>query len=208
MKNAFLLLYSISMNDPPSALASTLTSASTSTASVTAPLTSASTLNYHDRPTFYLDNHRGKPLRAGGVLFYRRYNGEMEVLLIKNGEDRYEDIGGKTDAADGSIYDTIARETWEETNKKISAQVVKRQLQTLQPGMSIYTRQSKYLMLIVRANSYECRLTSDDFGPMELHDQFARTVHWVPVKDLEGLILHPRLNLAAIRQALIIIQIN
>jgi len=155
--------------------------------------------NYHDRPTFYLDDHRGKPLRAGGVLFYRYTNDEMEVLLIKNGADRYEDIGGKTDAVDGSIYDTIARETWEETNKKISAQVVKRQVQS---GMPIYTRQSKYLMLIVRANAYECRLTSDDFGTMELHDQFPRTIHWVRIKNLEGLKLHPRLNLATILQAL------
>lgn len=154
---------------------------------------------YHDRPTFYLNGNPAQPLRAGGVLFYRDSNVEREVLLIKNATGRYEDLGGKTDAVDRTIYDTIARETWEETNKKIAAHVVYKQARQ---GIPVYTRSSKYLMVIVRANPYEARLTTEDFGPLEIHDNFPRTIHWVKLADLPGLTLHPRLELAAIRQAL------
>jgi hypothetical protein len=145
---------------------------------------------YNDRPTFTCT--RG-PLRAGGVLIYRKTGTGLEFLMIKNTEGRYEDIGGKTDRKDRSILDTIARETGEETNGVIAEAVVRRQLQTA--ALSVYNLNSKYVVYLIQANRYEAAVKSEQFGTIETHDQFPRTIHWVPSESVQNSPLHPRLDL-------------
>ena len=67
------------------------------------------------RPTFY---YNGKPLRAGGCLFYAVKDGKREYVLrnTKWPKPNWSDIGGKTDRVDENILDTIVREVAEETN--------------------------------------------------------------------------------------------
>ena len=88
-----------------------------------------------ERPTFSYNNDNTKPIRAGGVILYKRTNNNnIEVLLIKKIIDntcRYEDIGGKTDSSDINIFDTISRETEEETNNVINKNIIKTQLKHL-----------------------------------------------------------------------------
>ena len=148
---------------------------------------------YNERPTFTCT--RG-PLRAGGVLIYRKTGAMVEFLMIKNTEGRYEDIGGKTDRKDRSILDTIARETGEETNGVIAEAVVRRQLQAA--VLSVYNLNSKYVVYLLPANRYEATLKSEQFGTIETHDQFPRTIHWVSTESLQNNPLHPRLDLQGI----------
>jgi len=156
-------------------------------------------VKYNQRPTFHYLNIKTNPIRAGGVLIYRdTAGGEREFLLIKNPEGRYEDIGGKTDAKDKSINETISRETEEETNGLISAAVISRQLFRSQ---MIYRHGSKYLVYLVKANAYEQELKSEAFGSVETHENFHRTIHWVAAKNLTPDVLHPRLDMADFKMA-------
>ena len=150
------------------------------------------------RPTFNYKNDITKPVRAGGVILYKRINNDIFILLIKKiiGEtDRYEDIGGKTDIIDKDEFDTISRETQEETNCIINQKIIKNQI--INSNKSIYSFKSKYLLYFIKANKYEKKLTTEQFGFTENHDSIERTVHWVNIKlIIENKInLHPRLKL-------------
>ena len=149
------------------------------------------------RPTFSYKNDVTKPVRAGGVIIYRKFNKEVEILLINKliGDvNRYEDIGGKTDTVDIHEFDTISREVFEETNSKINKNIIKNQIKN---SKSIYSAKSKYSLYFIKANKYERKLKSEDFGDSENHDSIVRTIHWVNIKKItnEEISLHPRLKL-------------
>jgi hypothetical protein len=156
------------------------------------------------RPTFYKDDHE---IRAGGILFVKHQDttaststtsstSTIEVLLSLK-QNRYEDIGGKTDPVDQSIYDTISREVQEETNGLITSYHVQKQLQ-VKHNSSHFIIHGKYLLYIIQANSFERNVTSSDFGETELLYDIPRTMHWVPIKQLSFICLHPRLPLKQI----------
>jgi 8-oxo-dGTP pyrophosphatase MutT (NUDIX family) len=149
------------------------------------------------RPTFSYLKDNNKPIRAGGVIIYRKINNQIEFLLIKKligNIERYEDIGGKTDKEDIDELDTIARETFEETNNIISQSVIKKQLEF---SKSCYNLKSKYVLYFIKANKYEKKLKAEIFGNVELHDSIHRTIEWVNSKLIIDKIinLHPRLIL-------------
>ena len=137
------------------------------------------------------------PIRAGGVIIYRKINNHIEFLLIKKligNIERYEDIGGKTDKNDETEFDTIARETCEETNSIINEQIIKKQLEY---SKSCYNLKSKYVLYFIKANKYERKLKSHVFGDIETHDSIHRTIEWVNTKMIidKMITLHPRLLL-------------
>lgn len=149
------------------------------------------------RPTFSYLNDNNMPIRAGGVIIYRKINNQIEFLLIKKligNIERYEDIGGKTDKNDTNEFDTIARETCEETNSIINEQIIKKQLEY---SKSCYNLKSKYVLYFIKANKYEKKLKSHFFGDIEIHDSINRTIEWVNTKMIIDKIitLHPRLLL-------------
>lgn len=149
------------------------------------------------RPTFNYLNDNNMPIRAGGVIIYRKINNQIEFLLIKKligNIERYEDIGGKTDKNDTNEFDTIARETSEETNSIINEQIIKKQLTY---SKSCYNLKSKYVLYFIKANKYEKKLKSAVFGDIETHDSIHRTIEWVNSKLIidKMIILHPRLLL-------------
>jgi len=149
------------------------------------------------RPTFSYLKDNNKPIRAGGVIIYRKINNQIEFLLIKKligNIERYEDIGGKTDKEDIDELDTIARETFEETNNIISQSIIKKQLEF---SKSCYNLKSKYVLYFIKANKYEKKLKAEIFGNVELHDSIHRTIEWVNSKLIIDKIinLHPRLIL-------------
>jgi hypothetical protein len=151
-----------------------------------------------ERPTFSYNNDNTKPIRAGGVILYKRTNNNnIEVLLIKKIIDntcRYEDIGGKTDSSDINIFDTISRETEEETNNVINKNIIKTQLIN---SNLIYSYKSKYVVAFTKANKYERKLNTDLFGTEETHDKIIRTIHWVNINNIleNKICLHPRLKM-------------
>jgi len=149
------------------------------------------------RPTFNYENDLNKPIRAGGIILFKRVNNEFQILLIKKiigGEARYEDIGGKTEFIDLDEVDTVAREVKEETNDMINEKIIKKQIIN---SKSSYNFKSKYILYFIKANKYEKKLNSDNFGILENHDIIERTIHWVSLRlILENQInIHPRLYL-------------
>jgi len=137
---------------------------------------------YNERPTFLFNNDKNHPIRAGGVLFYRTSDkGVSEILLIKSADyPDYQDIGGKTDMKDKNIFETIAREVDEETNKQIKFSVVMKQMKN---SPSIYVRSIRYLLYLVEANDKQCALTTADFADKEYHDNFYRKISWMNIDN-------------------------
>ena len=140
-----------------------------------------------NRPTFFYNEDQTKPIRAGGVLIYNNNN----LLMIKtnyNNIEKYEDIGGKSDEKDIDIYSMVAREVAEETNFKLDQEIIKHQIKS---SKSIYIPIAKYVLFIVKANSYEKKLTIDDFGNKELFENIDRVINWITIDDF----LHKKINL-------------
>ncbi len=147
-----------------------------------------------NRPTFYYNNDLTKPIRAGGVLFYRiGLNNIVEFLLIENEYDKcFEDIGGKTDICDKTNIDTICREVDEETNKKISYDKMKEMINN-NDNDNIYVESSKYLLYIIKSDDEIQNLSETDFGDIELHTGYKRKIQWVSKNDYLKKTLNPRL---------------
>lgn len=137
----------------------------------------------HEQKTFNISNcpHIEKQIvTSGGVLIYKFGDSGMELLVI-NSRGGFEDFGGKIDEADKSIRKTVARETYEESNKLIN----KKQLELrLESAPYIYVKNSKYVCFIVEATYEESQLNSKDFGDVELHENIQRTVKWIPLSTI------------------------
>jgi predicted NUDIX family NTP pyrophosphohydrolase len=136
-----------------------------------------------ERPTFYYNNDLTKPIRAGGVLLYKKNNNKLQILLIKKEcffkknqcYDIYEDIGGKTDVFDKNILETITREVEEETNNIIKI--------SFDNSESFYISHGKYLLYLIEANENIQNYNSTHFGNKEIHDNIDRTINWFDIED-------------------------
>ena len=135
--------------------------------------------NYAGRPTFHYRFARSKPIRAGGVLYYKKVGDSIELLLIKRDDkDYYEDVGGKTSPEDKNVFDTVSREVDEETNKKMPYNVV---MDQIKKAPSIYVKNCKYILFLVEATPEQQLFTTEDFSNLETHENISRTIHWVDV---------------------------
>jgi hypothetical protein len=142
-----------------------------------------------NRPTFY---HNDAPVRAAGVLFWRRVNNKIDLLLIENSWTKnFEDIGGKTDIVDTNYVDTIAREVEEETNGIIKASYIKTNVPDTR---KYYCKDSKYLLHVVKADQFVAGLKQEDFGQIELHTGYARNIKWINKNDYFKKPKNPRLE--------------
>lgn len=135
--------------------------------------------NYNKRPTFYYNNNKDHPIRAGGVLFYYKGKGEAQLLMIKNHiSNKYEDFGGKTDSQDKTIYDTIAREVEEESNNIFDKDHI---INKIKQNHHAHFCFGKYLLYLVELDEY---VDPTKFGDLEIHDNLPRTVEWIPISDI------------------------
>lgn len=145
-----------------------------------------------DRPTFYFNNDNSKPLRAGGILFYKIINNIPYFLMIDNTYSKcIEDIGGKTDIDDKSINNTIFRELDEETNSLIGKNCIN--IDVLKKSKKIYCEYSKYLLYLVKADDYISNLSTESFGDKENYNGFDRKIYWYSRDDIKKAKLNPRL---------------
>ncbi len=143
------------------------------------------------RPTFYINS---SPIRASGVLFFRKINTSVELLMINNPYNNYfEDIGGKTDPKDKNIFDTVARETEEETNEIINIPKVKTMLTSKNNIKRFYIPQSKYMLYIIECDDELKNLTSEMFGNIEFHTGYERTIEWISKSQYFEINKNPRL---------------
>lgn len=142
-----------------------------------------------DNPVFYIVKE--KPIKAGGVILYR-FKGTNIELLLSESNGIFEDLGGCTDKKDKNIYETVAREAYEESNKKIKKSTM---LTRLKDAKFAYTPRSKYVIFLVEANEKEEKLKSADFGSKEIHDDIKRTIKWIKYNDLAlNEIINTKLN--------------
>lgn len=134
------------------------------------------------RKIVYLNGDPNKPITASGVLIYKNVSGKMQLLII-NTKNIYEDIGGKIDIDDISIYDATSREIEEETNGVIKKQDI---IERIRDARYIYVPKSKYLVFIVEALSIEKKLQKSDFGNKEIHANINRTIGWIDKYQLSN----------------------
>tara|TARA_B100000925_G_C21997272_1_gene469519 strand:+ start:1166 stop:1606 length:441 start_codon:yes stop_codon:yes gene_type:complete len=119
-----------------------------------------------DRPTFYYEN---QPVRAAGMLFQHG-----DSYLLRRCKGKWSDIGGKTDAKDNCILDTMVREVVEETNGQLfgndtfeeASKKLFAYLETADFEVR-YAKRSKYLLFIVQADFDLKTLDTERFGAME-----------------------------------------
>jgi hypothetical protein len=132
------------------------------------------------KKVFYLNNDEEKPIKAGGVVLYKVENQIIQLLMIEI-ECIYEDLGGKVDPEDETIFDTVAREAYEESNYLLDQKKIKERLFL---AKYVYVPHSKYMVFLIEANIEESLLTSRLFGNKEIKDNIERIIKWVPVKYL------------------------
>ena len=118
------------------------------------------------------------PITSGGVILYRR-NKELELLLITN-RGKYEDLGGRADISDKNIYETVAREAYEESNNLINKKSILDRIKTSEYFIS---KTAKYIVFIIEANQEESKLLSEQFGNIEIHDNIPRIISWIPISE-------------------------
>lgn len=150
------------------------------------------------RPTFY---YNGKPLRAGGCLFYVVKDGKREYLLrnTKWPKPNWSDIGGKTDRVDENILDTIVREVAEETNfqlfgehDQIAAESALYEHFDRATMEMYYGEKSKYMLVVCEVPDSVRSLPMMRFGLEEGTDKMAHHYKWT--ESISRNALHPRLR--------------
>jgi hypothetical protein len=134
-------------------------------------------LEKKEHKTFNLDNDSTQIVTSGGLLLYRFGKKGMELLLI-NSRGVFEDFGGKIDDDDMNIYETVAREAYEESNYLLDRTKI---LKRLQKAPKAYMKKSKYVVYVIEASKTESALEQSDFGDFEIHDKIERIVKWVPL---------------------------
>jgi hypothetical protein len=146
-----------------------------------------------NRPTFYFQNDKAKPIRAGGLILYNydKIIKELKFLMVEF-KNIYEDFGGKTDEKDIDELETIIREVDEESNKILD---VGELLNKLKNQNGLYNKKGKYLLYIIET---KIDYNPKDFGQIEFSQNRKRTVKWMTVNQIKNLIedkkLHIRLN--------------
>lgn len=150
------------------------------------------------RPTFY---YNGKPLRAGGCMFYVVKDGKREYLLrnTKWPKPNWSDIGGKTDRVDENILDTIVREVAEETNFQLfgehdqaAAEAALYEHFDSATMEMYYGEKSKYMLVVCEVSDSVRSLPMGRFGLEEGTDKMAHRYKWTD-KINRGK-MHPRLR--------------
>lgn len=140
-----------------------------------------------NRPTFYYTNDKTKPIRACGIIFYKKDELTKQIKVLMQYTERvgidkikrnvYEDIGGKSDEKDSCINDTIIRETVEETNSIITEEIIKEHLD--KKNHDIYLKKGKYYLLLVEANKNIIDINRRTFGKEEKLSGKLRQFHWI-----------------------------
>lgn len=127
-------------------------------------------------------------ISAAGCLFYKQSKNDLELLLISYNDPKWnnlDDFGGQVDDVDNTIYDTIIRETMEETNNMIEREFIEKKINDKQ-YKSFYNNFSKYYMIAIEVdeNFYP---DTKIFGNLEIKDNIKRTVKWYNYSDIKDI---------------------
>jgi ADP-ribose pyrophosphatase YjhB (NUDIX family) len=123
-------------------------------------------------------------ISACGILFYKNTDNGKELLLMKYADpnwNKLDDFGGCIDASDSSVIEAIVRETREESNGKITREMVESVINDNNYTV-FYNNYSKYYSIVVEVDSTFFPDTSV-FGDFEESDQIYRTIGWYNYND-------------------------
>ena len=133
---------------------------------------------------------RFKPLRAGGITFYREHAtlGVQFFFLSDKRRSTWEDFGGKTQEGDISILDTIAREGEEETNKLYTQAKLR---EALESAPKIFISSGLYLSCLLPWTKGNIKVEKK-----EKTTGYQRKFRWIKQSNIKklGKTLHPRLR--------------
>lgn len=125
------------------------------------------------------------PVSASGCLFYKIIDNRVKLLLIKYADPKWsklDDLGGKIDYPDLSIFDAAIRETQEETNYIISKDIILTTISEDKNSRRFYNKQSKYCLHLIRVDENFFDDTSI-FGDFENSDKIYRTIGWYDLHE-------------------------
>lgn len=114
---------------------------------------------------------------SGGVLLY---DSNLNFFMIHSSRG-YEDFGGGIDKNDKNVYDCVAREAYEESNKIFNKSSIKKRIKKVVP---VYNEKSKYFLFIIPMTKKEEKINVSEFGKMEEHDKIKRNVEKIPIQKL------------------------
>lgn len=117
-------------------------------------------------------------ISACGCLFYRKQT--QELLLISYVDPNwpnYDDFGGTVDSDDESVYETIWRETSEETNDVIRKTDIQKIIKS-KNYTQFYNEFCKYFFIVVEVDN-NFHQNTKVFGDIEETDGIPRTINWV-----------------------------
>jgi ADP-ribose pyrophosphatase YjhB (NUDIX family) len=129
-----------------------------------------------------------KTISAGGCLFYRinQETKKLQLLLISYSDPKWprlDDIGGRVDLEDETIWDAIKREVKEETNQVMDDSVIGEIIKE-ENSQAFYNPGSKYFGLVVCVNDDFFPDTSV-FGTFENADRIHRTIKWYDYTEIK-----------------------
>ncbi len=125
-------------------------------------------------------------ISACGCVLYKHINGEVHLLLVKYTNPKFpllDDLGGKIELTDESLFEAMAREVAEETNQVISHAELQRLVISTDSIHHYYNHLCKYYATIVKVPEDYLADTSI-FGSVETGNQIGRTLQWFRISDL------------------------
>ena len=128
-------------------------------------------------------------ISACGCLIYKK--NKNELLLISYEDPNWpnlDDFGGKIEKKDNTVFDTIIRETVEETNGIISKKYLKKIIKS-KKYTQFYNNFSKYLCIVIEVCDDFCTDTNV-FGDTELHDNIKRSINWHSYQEIKSKLSH------------------
>ena len=133
-------------------------------------------------------------ISACGCLIYKLVNGNVELLLIKYTDPRWnklDDFGGQIDSTDKTVMDAMSREMFEETNGIL---VLKDILFKYAGSVKrFYNKKSKYYFYTVEVDD-NFSLDNTVYGDSETLDNIGRTISWYNYKECKNSLSYRLLN--------------
>ena len=120
---------------------------------------------------FYADKNDSMPIIGAGVIFYRyNNNNKMELLLNKNDNAKYEDLGGYFPlniniSSDLNYFDIVLHTIAKITNDVIIPDIV---LSSNSRNYCIYNNRLQYLIILIKSNQYIKEVKSEHISNKEI----------------------------------------
>jgi hypothetical protein len=126
-------------------------------------------------------------ISAAGCLFYKKTKDKLQLLLISYSDPKWNDLddfGGRVDESDDTVYDTIIRETVEETNNIIDEVYLQKKITNIE-YKPFYNNFSKYYVIAIEVDDGFYPDTKI-FGNFEKADCIGRTIKWYNYSDIKN----------------------